>query len=64
MSKTRNERRRDRKWKILLGVSAFTALGVLGGVEQGGSLWLLLLAGAALVGVWISCNALGLYRGE
>lgn len=62
MSKTRNERRRDRKWKWLLGVSAFLAWGVIGEVENGGSLWLLLLAGAALVGVWTSCKAMGLYK--
>lgn len=62
MSKTRNERCRDRKWKILLGVSVFLAWGVIGEVENGGSLWLLLLAGAALVGVWTSCKALGLYK--
>lgn len=62
MSRTRNERRRDRGWKILLGVSAFLALGIIGEVENGGSLWLLLLAGAALVGVWTSCKALGLYK--
>lgn len=30
--------------------------------ENGGSLWLLLLAGAALVGAWTSCKALGLYK--
>lgn len=62
MSKTRNERRRDRKWKWLLGVSAFLAWGIIGEVENGGSLWLLLLAGAALVGVGTSCKALGLYK--
>lgn len=62
MSKTRNERRRDRKWKWLLGVSAFLSWGVIGEVENGGSLWLLLLAGAALVGVWMSCKALGLFK--
>lgn len=62
MSKTRNERRRERKWKILLGVSTFLAWGVIGEVENGGSLWLLLLAGAALVGTWTSCKALGLYK--
>ena len=62
MSRTRNERRRDRGWKIVLGVSAFLALGIIGEVENGGSLWLLLLAGAALVGVWTSCKALGLYK--
>ncbi len=62
MSKTRNERRRSRKWKWLLGVSAFLAWGVIGEVENGGSLWLLLLAGAALVGVWTSCKAMGLYK--
>lgn len=62
MSRTRNERRRDRGWKILLGVSAFLALGIIGEVENGGSLWLMLLAGAALVGVWTSCKALGLYK--
>lgn len=62
MSRTRNERRRDRKWKILLVVSSFAALGFLGGIETGGSLCLLLLTGAALVGVWTSCKALGLFR--
>lgn len=62
MSKTRNERRRGRKWKILLGVSAFLAWGVIGEVENGGSLWLLLLAGAALAGVCTSCKALGLFE--
>lgn len=62
MSGTRNERRRDRKWKVLLGVSAFLAWGIIGEVENDGSLWLLLLAGAALVGVWTSCKALGLYK--
>ena len=62
MSSTRNERRRDRKWKWLLGVSTFLACGIIGVVENGGSLWLLLLAGAALVGAWTSCKALGLYK--
>ena len=62
MSRTRSERRRDRKWKILLAVSSFAALGFLGGIETGGSLWLLLIAGAALVGAWTSCKALGLFR--
>ena len=62
MSKTRNERRRDRKWKWLLGLSAFLAWGVIGELENGGSLWLLLLAGAALVGVWTNCKAMGLFR--
>lgn len=62
MSRARNERRRDRKWKILLGVSAFLALGIIGEVENGGPLWLLLLAIAALVGAWKSCKALGLYK--
>ena len=62
MSRTRNESRRDRKWKWLLGVSTFLALGIIGEVENGGSLWLLLLAGAALVGAWTSCKALGLYK--
>lgn len=62
MSRTRNEHRRDRKWNILLGVSAFLALGIIGEVENGGPLWLLLLAGAALVGTWTSCKALGLFR--
>lgn len=61
MSRTRNERRRDRKWKWLLGVSTFLAWGIIGEVENGGSLWLLLLAGAALVGLWTSCKALGLF---
>lgn len=62
MSKTRNERSRDQKWKVLLGVSAFLVWGIIGEVENGGSLWLLLLAGAALVGAWTSCKALGLLR--
>lgn len=62
MSKTRNEHRRDRKWKWLLGVSAFLAWGVIGEVENGGSLWLLVGEGIALGGVWVSCTALGLYR--
>lgn len=62
MSRTRNERRRDRKWKVLLGVSTFLAWGIIGEVENGGPLWLLLLAIAALVGVWTSCKALGLYK--
>lgn len=62
MSRTRNERRRDRGWKILLGVSVFLAWGIIGEVENGGPLWLLLLAGAALVGVWTSYKALGLYK--
>lgn len=62
MSRTRNEHRRDRKWKILLAVSSFAALGFLGGIETGGSLWLLFLAGAALVGAWTSCKALGIYK--
>lgn len=62
MSRTRNERRRDRKWKVLLGVSAFLAWGIIGEVENGGPPWLLLLAGAALVGAWTSCKALGLYK--
>lgn len=62
MSRTRRERRRDRGWKILLGVSAFLAWGIIGEVENGGPLWLLLLAIAALVGAWTSCKALGLYK--
>lgn len=62
MSRTRSERRRDWKWKVLLGVSAFLAWGIIGEVENGGSLWLLLLAIAALVGVWTSCKALGIYK--
>ena len=62
MSSTRNERQRDRKRKVLLSVSVFLAWGIIGEVENGGSLWLLLLAGAALVGAWTSCKALGLFR--
>lgn len=62
MSRAKQERKRDRKWKVLLSVSAFLAWGIIGEVENGGSLWLLLLAGAALVGVWTSCKALGLFR--
>lgn len=61
MSRTRNERRRDRKWKILLAVSSFTALGFLGGVSSGGPLWMLIFVVIAMVGVWTSCKALGLY---
>ena len=62
MSRTRSERRREQKWKVLLGVSAFLAWGIIGEVENGGPLWLLLLAGASLVGVWTSCKALGLFK--
>ena len=62
MSRTKQERKRDRKWKVLLGVSVFLAWGIIGEVENGGPLWLLLLAIAALVGVWTSCKALGLFR--
>ena len=62
MSRTRSERRREQKWKVLLGVSAFLAWGIIGEVENGGPLWLLLLAIAALVGTWTSCKALGLYK--
>jgi hypothetical protein len=62
MSRTRNERRRDRKWKWLLGVSSFAALGIIGGIETGGSLWLLVGEGIAIGGVWVSCTALGLYK--
>lgn len=62
MSRTRNERRRDRKWKILLAVSSFAALGIIGGIETGGSFWLLVGEGIALGGVWVSCKALGLYK--
>lgn len=62
MSKAKQERKRDRKWKVLLGVSAFLAWGIIGEVENGGPLWLLLLAGAALMGAWTSCKALGLYK--
>lgn len=62
MSRTRNERRRDRKWKVLLAVSSFAALGIIGGIETGGSLWLLVGEGIALVGVWVSCTVLGLYK--
>lgn len=62
MIRTRSERRRDRKWKVLLGVSAFLAWGIIGEVENGGSLWLLVGEGIALGGVWVSCTALGLYK--
>lgn len=62
MSRTRNERRRDRKWKWLLGVSAMAVLGFIGGIETGGSLWLLIFVVIAMVGVWTSCKALGLYE--
>lgn len=62
MSRTRNERRRDRGWKILLGVSVFLAWGIIGEVENGGSLWLLVGEGIALGGVWVSCTVLGLYK--
>lgn len=62
MSRAKQERKRDRKWKVLLGVSAFLAWGIIGEVENGGSLWLFLLAIAALVGAWTSCKALGLYK--
>lgn len=64
MNKTRNERRRDRKWKWLLGVSAMAALGFIGGIETGGSSWLLIFVVIALVGIWTSCKALGLYTYE
>ena len=62
MSMARSERRRDRKWKVLLGVSAFLAWGIIGVVENGGSLWLLVGEGIALGGVWVSCTVLGLYK--
>lgn len=62
MSRTRNEHRRDRKWNILLAVSSFAALGFLGGIETGGSLWLLVGGGISLCGVWVSCTVLGLYK--
>lgn len=62
MSRTRSERRRDRKWKVLLGVSAFLAWGIIGEVENGGSLWLLVGEGIVLGGVWVSCTVLGLYK--
>lgn len=62
MSRARSERRRDRKWKVLLGVSAFLAWGIIGEVENGGSLWLLVGEGIALGGVWVSCTVLGLYK--
>lgn len=62
MSRAKQERKRDRKWKVLLGVSAFLAWGIIGEVENGGSLWLLVGEGIALGGVWVSCTALGLYK--
>lgn len=62
MSRTRNEHRRDRKWKVLLAASSFAALGIIGGIETGGSLWLLVGEGIAIGGVWVSCTALGLYK--
>lgn len=62
MSRAKQERKREQKWKSLLCMSAFLAWGIIGEVENGGSLWLLLLAGAALVGAWTSCKALGLFR--
>lgn len=62
MSRTRSERRREQKWKVLLGVSAFLAWGIIGEVENGGSLWLLVGEGIALGGVWVSCTVLGLYK--
>lgn len=64
MSKTRSERRRDRKWKWLLGTSSMAALGFLGGVSSGGPLWMLIFVVIAMVGVWTSCKALGLYTYE
>ncbi len=64
MSRTRHERRRDRKWKWLLGISAMAALGFIGGIETGGSLWLLIFVVIALVGIWTSSKALGLYTYE
>lgn len=62
MSRTRSERRRDRKWKILLAVSSLASLGFIGGIETGGSLWLLVAEGISLGGVWVSCTVLGLYK--
>lgn len=62
MSRAKQERKRDRKWKVLLGVSAFLAWGIIGEVENGGSLWLLVGEGIALGGVWASCTVLGLYK--
>lgn len=62
MSRAKQERKRDRKWKVLLGVSAFLAWGIIGEVENGGSLWLLVGEGIALGGVWVSCTVLGLYK--
>ena len=47
---------------MLLAVSSFAALGFLGGIETGGSLWLLVGEGISLGGVWVSCTALGLYK--
>ena len=62
MNKTRNERRRDRKWKWLLGFNAMAAFGFIGGIETGGPLWLLIFVVIAVVGIGTSCKALGLYE--
>jgi hypothetical protein len=40
------------------------ALGFIGGIETGGSLWLLIFVVIALVGIWTSSKALGLYTYE
>lgn len=62
MRGTQNKRQRDLKWKWLLGVSAMAVLGFLGGIETGGPLWLLIFVVIAMMGVWTSCKALGLYE--
>lgn len=61
MSRTRNERRRDRKWIVLLGVSAFLAWGIIGEVENGGPLWLLIAAIFCAGAAWTSCKKLRMF---